>query len=275
MFEEYYSFNNNYIKENYLSKKEYYYIGFQSIDFYITRILYKYLSKYNTALEFCCDFTLLQKFSKKICSKEYFSENIISNDKEVYSYIGAVICDCNTLNMVEDVIEKIYKIEEFLLRAYKKENNKYVSVYKYIKKSTTNITTNYSYINNIECSCYISSINMYFYNSGSSMLEAKYNTLVDIDTYLTNNKLNLDIIEFIGDYNVDNSYDKLEQLCNTYFTKPTYLYIEHTNYEDIKYEVRCSIDNISFYSVKIHNSKELARNLASFSMLEMLIEQYK
>ncbi len=267
-----YEFTHDYIKETFENKKEYYYLGFQSIEYYITKIIYNYLVKYNHEISFCCDFTLLQKIVKRISSKEYFKKQFNLDEKYIYSLIGAVICDNNLL--VEDVVKELYDIEGYLLSIFKKEDNKYLFVKKYLDKNKYHLETTYTYLNDVTCTCYLVELNHYFSNSAKTMLEAKYIILEEIANYLVENKLYYNIEEVLGDYSIDNAVEKLDLLYDRkYINKPNYFYVTHDQFEVIKYEVRCSIDNLSFYSIKIHDSKNIAKNQAAFSMLEMIIIQ--
>lgn len=264
-----YEFKNDFIKNNFENKKEYYYLGFQSIDFYITKIIYNYLIEYNKTIDFCCEFTLLQKIVKKICSKEYFSKTQKQTEKYIYSYIGAIICD--DITKVESQINEIYKIEEYLLTIFKKEDNKYLYIKKYLDKNNFNITTNFIFNNDVFCEVTLEELSITFNISNKTMLEAKYNTLELLYNYLIENKMYYDISEVVDGYDSTNAFEKLKNLFKEgYINKPNYFYIEHSQYEEIKYEVRCSVEGYSFYSVKIHNNKLIAQNLAAFSMLEMI-----
>ncbi len=57
---------------------------------------------------------------KEACNvaKEYFKNVINKEEKYIYSYIGAVICD--DTREIQRVIEQLYNIEDFLLQIYKK-----------------------------------------------------------------------------------------------------------------------------------------------------------
>lgn len=267
-----YEFVNDYIKDNFENKKEYYYLGFQSVDSYITKIVYNYLSECNSELKFCCDFTLLQKIVKRILSKEYFNLIIKLDEKYVYSFIGAIICDNPNTIKITNVICDIYKVEEYLLKIFKKEENKYLFINKWLQKNNYTLITNYSYSNNINCTCSIN--NLFFSSDNKTMLEAKYDVCEEIAKYLINNKLYYNIKEIIGEYTIEESIEKLDYLYQEgYINNPNYIYLEHDNFEQIKYEVRCNIEGLSFYSVKIHNTKEKAKLLSAYSMLKMIEEQ--
>lgn len=268
-----YEFKNSFIEKEFENKKEYYYLGFQSIEYLITKNIYNYLLDSNSNIGFCCDFSLLQKIIKRITSKEYFKK--IFNDvdeKYIYSFVGAVILD-NSI-VVEELIAKMYRIESFLLTIYKKEDNKYLLVDKFIKAKQYNITTTFSFLENVECVCYIEELNRYFSNSSKSMLNAKYSVLEEIYEFLIDNKLYYDLNDLISGYSVDSSVHFLEVLHEKkIISNPEYFYIVHDQFEETKYEVQCRIKGLSFYSIKIHNTKEEAKNLAAFSMLEMIVIQ--
>lgn len=268
-----YEFKNIYIKDEFENKKEYYYLGFQSVEYYITKVVYNYLLKYNTNIEFCCDFTLLQKIIKRFNSKEYFKKIFISiEEKYIYSFIGAVIVD-NYIE-IESVINKLYKIENYLLTIYKKEENKYLFVNKFLENNNYKIETLFDFKEEVNCTCCIVELNHYFTNSSTTMLEAKYIVLEEIAEYLIENKLYYEIEEVVLDFDINNACEKLELLYEKkYINKPNYFYIIHDQYQTVKHEVRCSIDGVSFYAVKINNEKEIAKNQAALAMIEMLIIQ--
>lgn len=263
-----YKFKNNFIKDNYKDKKEYYFLGFQCIDYYISKLVYNYLMRYDLIGEFCCDFDIVQKIIKKITSKEYFNKIFSENQKTIYSYLGAIIFDDES--SVEREIDNLYKVESFLLNVFKKDGNIYMDIKKYLDKNNLMINTYYSFNQNVECSIEIN--NQLFKSIGNSLIESKYDALEKYYQFLISNKLFYDIKDLVAGYDPNNSYNKLEQLFNDgYINKPNYLYIEHDEFNDIKYEVRCSVNGYNFYSVKIHNNKEVAKNLAAYSMIEMII----
>lgn len=265
-----YEFVNDYIKETFENRKEYYYLGFQSADYLITKIIYNYLVKYNQEISFCCDFTLLQKIVKKLTSKEYFKMKFSNFDeKYIYSLIGAIISD--NYSAVEDVINELFGIEFYLLTIYKKENNKFIFIRDYLKKNNYTLTTSFSFSDRIECTCFIVELNHYFSNFSNTMLEAKYLVLEEIYTYLLDNKLYYNIDEIIEGYNVSNSSIKLNELYEkNYINKPNYFIVEHDQFKNVKYEVRCSVAGLSFYSIKFHDDKDIAKNQAAYSMIEMI-----
>ncbi|MFI3328845.1 MAG: double-stranded RNA binding motif domain-containing protein [bacterium] len=267
-----YKFNHDYIKNEFENNKEYYYLGFQCIDSYITKIVYSYLSEYNSVMKFCCDFTLLQKIIKKILSKEYFISTIKEEEKYIYSLIGAIIFDSDNEQVILDEINDIYKVEHFLLKIYKKEENKYLLVNSWLKKKGFECITSYTYSNVITCTCNIN--NIYYVKEENTLLKAKYGIYEEIYEYLIENNLYYNISDVVGVFDINTSIDKLEELYQKgYIKKPNYIFIDHDNFEEIKYEVRCSIENISFYSVKIHNTKEKAKQLCAYSMLQMIVDQ--
>ncbi len=268
-----YEFINDYIKNDFENKKEYYYLGFQYYESLITKVVYNYLTKINQEISFCCDFVLLQKIVKRISSKEYFKSNFKEFDeKYIYSFIGAILCD-NQSN-IEEVVNEIYNIESYLLTIYKKESNKYLEVKKYLTKNKYNLTTTYIFSDVAECTCCITELNHYFTNNATTMLEAKYTVLEEIYEYLIDNKLYYDIEEILGEYQIDNACEKLELLyTKNYINKVNYFYIEHDQFAVVKHEVRCSVDGLSFYSIKIHDNKDVAKKQAAFSMLEMIVIQ--
>ncbi len=269
-----YEFKNDFIKNNFENKKEYYYLGFQSIDFYITKLVYNYLIEYNNEIKFCCDFTMLQKIVKKLTSKEYFSNNIKESEKFIYSYIGAIICD--DITKVDEEVNDIYKIEDFLLTIYKKEDNKFLYIKKYLDKNNYKLSTSYIYNNDVYCEVHLHELNLSYSSSSKTMLEAKYEVLEKLYTYLIENKLYFEISELVEGYSVNDAYSRLNKLYDDgYINKPNYFYVEHSQYEEVKYEVRCSVEGYNFYSVKIHSDKTTAQNLAAFSMLEMITIQNK
>lgn len=267
-----YKFKHESIEENFENKKEYYYLGFQSIDYYITKIVYSYLIKFNQKISFCCDFTLLQKIVKRISSKEYFKQHFSLEEKYVYSFIGAVISD--DVSFAEDVINEIYKIEDYLLTIFKKEENKFILVNKYLLKRKSDITTTFTHTDKVGCTCYVSCLNRYFTNYSSTILEAKYIVLEEIYTYLIENNLYYDIDEIIGEYNVSNACETLELLYkHGFIDEPIYNVIVHDEFESCKYEVRCNVSGLSYYSIKIHDNEEEAKNQSAFSMVEMIVLQ--
>lgn len=267
-----YEFINDYIKDNFESRKEYYYLGFQSVEGLITKVIYKYLVNVNIDISFCCDFVLLQKIVKRISSKEYFKNNFEFDEKYVYSFIGAVVCD--DYSKIDEVINELYKIEDYLLTIFKKENNKYLEVRKYLSKKNFELLTVYSFSDVVCCTCNLVELNHYFTNTAKTMLEAKYIVIEEIYEYLIDNKLYYQIEEVLGEYNIENASEKLNELYNLgYINKPNYFHLEHDQFQNTKYEVRCSVEGLSFYSIKIHDNKNTAKNQAAFSMLEMIIIQ--
>lgn len=269
-----YQFKNIYIKNNFENKREYYYLGFQSAEYYITKIIYNYLSKVSDEIEFCCDFKLLQRIVKKISSKEYLTKIRVEQEMYIYSYIGAMICD--NANNIEYEIDRVFKIEEFLLSIYKKETSKYKFVKKFIKDNNYEFNAEYIFAKEVTCNVNIFDMNVIFTNTGTSMIDSLYNTVNEINQYLLDNRMYFPTKDIAVDYNVNNSYDKLEELFeNNYINKPSYQIIEHDESDDIKYEVRCSVSGYNFYSVKIHNNKEISKNLAAYSMLKMIIDKNK
>lgn len=268
-----YEFKNSFIKEEFKNKKEYYYLGFQCIDCLITKIIYNYLINYNSNISFCCDFSFLQKIVKRVTSKEYFKQLFDDIDeKYIYSFIGAVTLDDS--RVVEIIVDKLYKIESFLLTIYKKEANKYILIEKFINNRKYNLSTNFSFLENVECVCCIEELNRYFTNSSNSMLSAKYTVLEEIYDFLVDNQMYYDINDLVNGYTIESSVHHLELLHDKkIINKPEYFYVTHDQFEETKYEVRCSISGLSFYSIKIHNTKEEAKNLAAFSMLEMIVMQ--
>ncbi len=106
------------------------------------------------------------------------------------------------------------------------------------------------------------------------MLEAKYAVIEEIRQYIIENKLHFDAKEVITNYDITNSYNVLENLYDDkYINKPNYFILEHDQFDEKKYEIRCSVEGYNFYSVKIHSDKEVAKNLAAYSMLEMIVLQ--
>lgn len=265
-------FKNDYIEVDFPNKKEYYFLGFQSVDYYITKIVYNYLIHYNCNIKFCCSFNLIQKIIKKLTSKEYFKDCFSLDEKYIYSFIGAVICDNN--NDVLMVVDEIFDVEGFLLTIFKKEENKYSIVNKFLKKNGYTLITNYNISDDVVCSVDFLELNTTFTQRSSTIIEAKYKVYEEISRYLISSKLLYNINEVIGEYSIDDSIMKLDKLYEGgYLKKPNYIYIEHSEFEEIKYEVRCSIEDVSFYSVKIHTNKNIAKNQAAYSMLEMIVQQ--
>ncbi|MFI3252616.1 MAG: double-stranded RNA binding motif domain-containing protein [bacterium] len=267
-----YEFKNKLIENEFSSKKEYYYLGFQSVEYYLTKIVYYFLKEYNTEINFCCNFNLLQKIVKRLNSKEYFKLCFKEIDeKYIYSFIGAVIIDNDA---AQYVISEIYKVEDFLLKIYKKEENKYLLVSKYLSNKSYELTTSFVFNDKVECTCGIKELNRYFNNTSNSVLDAKYIVLEEVYEYLIENNLYYDLNELVNGYTIDNAIEKLEILFEKKcISSPKYIYIEHDQFEETKYEVRCSIDDVNFYAVKIHNTKLMAKQLAAYAMIEMLILQ--
>ncbi len=267
-----YEFKNLNIERNFKEEKEYYYLGFTSIDYIVTKIVYSYLSIYNSYLEFCCDFNMVQRIIKKILSNEYYDQNVKGNRKYIYSYIGAIILD--DTDAVESFVNEIFNIDNFLLTIFKKENNKYKLVNSYLTSAGLTSNTHISISNIIKCSLSIEEIGVRFNAEGRSIIEAKYNCMVEFANFLIKEKGFFDVNELLHNYNELNACEKLYELYSMgYIEEPNYFYLEHNEFEKTKYEVRCSVKGYNFFAVKINDDKDKAKNLSAFSMLDMISAQ--
>lgn len=141
--------------------------------------------------------------------------NEISVKEDLFeAIVGAVTIDCNwNIDVIEHVIRNMIDFDTIFNQS---NENDYVTLIQQWSQKNFKVLPLYCfYVDNYRVICHlkINSINGMFIGNGRDKIEARYDAAKSAYQYLLSNNLILTTINEIGEINIDNAINKLQELA--------------------------------------------------------------